>query len=82
MLNSVANRAYQNYKKTTAEIQETMQNHQPYEDIDYEDLENHIDSDSDNDHDSDIDCEYASLRPSLLELYNDSDNEMLSTNNY
>lgn len=25
MLNSVANRAYQNYKKTTAEIQETMQ---------------------------------------------------------
>ena len=25
MLNSVANRAYQNYKKTTAEITETMQ---------------------------------------------------------
>ena len=25
MLNSIANRAYQNYKSTTAEIQETMQ---------------------------------------------------------
>ena len=65
------------------QIQEAIQKHQAYDDIDLDDLENHLDNESnDEDNESDNDTEYMGLRPVILDLSDESDNDLTLTNNY
>ena len=63
------------------QIQEVIQKHQSYEDIDLDDLKNNLDTDSDDDGNESDEIEYMSLRPGILDISDESDNDLTSTNN-
>jgi hypothetical protein len=67
------------FPQVEIQIQEAMDRHQPYEELDLDDLEDNLDTDNDDDDDDGVDNEYV-LRPGNLELNEASCNSSIPAN--
>ena len=73
-----ANGTYESkFAQVEHQIREATQRHQAYEDIDIDDLGNNSDDDCNESNDN----EYMSLRPGILDISDESDNDLTLTNN-
>ena len=69
------------FSQVEHQIRDAIYKHQPYDELDFDDLENHLDTDDDDDDDDDgNDNEYV-LRPGVLELNEESCDSSRPPNN-